>query len=62
MGLAGASLLSNPSLSVLTNGVGLTAERGEPRRRDVLSRHQSTSDAEKELVVEGFSFMIVDDC
>lgn len=28
--LAGSSLLNNPSLSVLTNGVGLTTERGEP--------------------------------
>lgn len=26
--LAGSSLLNNPSLSVLTNGVGLTTERG----------------------------------
>lgn len=30
--LAGSSLLNNPSLSVLTNGVGLTAERGELSR------------------------------
>lgn len=29
--LAGSSLLNNPSFSVLTNGVGLTAERGELR-------------------------------
>lgn len=27
--LAGSSLLNNPSFSVLTNGVGLTTERGE---------------------------------
>lgn len=27
--LAGSNLLNNPSLSVLTNGVGLTTERGE---------------------------------
>lgn len=29
--LAGSSLLNNPSFSVLTNGVGLTTERGELR-------------------------------
>lgn len=28
--LAGSNLLNNPGLSVLTNGVGLTTERGEP--------------------------------
>lgn len=27
--LAGSNLLNNPGLSVLTNGVGLTTERGE---------------------------------
>lgn len=27
--LAGSNLLNNPSLSVLTNGMGLTTERGE---------------------------------
>lgn len=27
--LAGSNLLNNPALSVLTNGVGLTTERGE---------------------------------
>uniref|UniRef100_A0A672G2K0 RIMS-binding protein 2 n=1 Tax=Salarias fasciatus TaxID=181472 RepID=A0A672G2K0_SALFA len=32
--LASSSLLNNPSLSVLTNGVGLTTERGGPLRHD----------------------------
>lgn len=31
--LSSSSLLSNPTLSVLTNGVGLSAERGEQRQQ-----------------------------
>lgn len=40
--LAGASLLNNPGLSVLTNGVGLTSERGEPGHWDAAT-HTNTS-------------------
>lgn len=42
--LSSSSLLNNPSLSVLTNGVGLTAERGEPRelRRHVFTNKNSS--------------------
>lgn len=39
--LSSSSLLNNPSLSVLTNGVGLTAERGE-RRRHVFTNKNSS--------------------
>uniref|UniRef100_A0A8C9XNY8 RIMB1/RIM3A-C-like N-terminal domain-containing protein n=1 Tax=Sander lucioperca TaxID=283035 RepID=A0A8C9XNY8_SANLU len=48
--LADASLFNNPSLSVLTNGVGLTTERGEPHHHDMYS-HPKPSGVSREVTL-----------